>query len=89
MFWEAVFQTRLVLERVSAADLSGVFALLQCKSVLVFHQKFSKFVSKVHRRTIFDPQEHARGLHGMHRWWMAWSMHAAVYFRHGRQQVQL
>jgi hypothetical protein len=42
MFWGAVFQTRLVLGRVSAADCSGVFALLQCKSVLVFSQKVLK-----------------------------------------------
>jgi hypothetical protein len=42
MFWGAVFQTRLVLGRVSAADCSGVFALLLCKSVLVFLQKILK-----------------------------------------------
>jgi hypothetical protein len=36
MFWGAGFQTRLVLGYVLAADCTGVFALLPCKSVLVF-----------------------------------------------------
>ena len=65
---------------------------------LFFYKKFSKIVSKVHRRPIFDP------VHGVAcmgacimactMQLLAWSMHAAVYFlqpyfRHGRQQVQL
>ena len=86
MFWGAVFQTRLVLGRVSAADWSGVFALLLCKSVLVFLQKNLK------NRFKSAPSHDLRSsvacmgacIMPCTMQLLAWSMHAAFYTSYSR-----
>ena len=87
MFWGAVFQTRLVLGRVSAADCSGVFALLLCKSVLVFFTKNSqKSFQKctVARSSIQCSICMGACIMACTMQLLGWSMHAAVYTSYSR-----